>query len=144
MLDIIESCFEKWRVPCLRLDGSTPPATRQNLVDRFNHDERIRCFLISTKAGGTGPNLTGADTVIFYDHDWNPANDRQAQDRAHRIAQEKPVTVYKLVSIGTIEEEIIRRQEMKQELADEIVGADKGGFKEITKEQLISLFSYRG
>lgn len=66
-------------------------------------------------------NLTGADTVIFYDHDWNPANDTQAQDRAYRIGQEKPVTVYRLVSKGTIEEKILERQAIKQSLADEIM-----------------------
>jgi SNF2 family DNA or RNA helicase len=96
--------------------------------------------LISTKAGGTGLNLTGADTVIFYDHDWNPANDMQAQDRAYRIGQTRPVTVYKLISKGTIEEKIIERQAIKKTLADEIVGADEQGFKDLTKEELLALF----
>jgi superfamily II DNA or RNA helicase len=140
MLDIIEVFFKKWKISNIRLDGNTPQHSRQVLVDEFNRNSRIHCFLISTKAGGTGLNLTGADTVIFYDHDWNPANDIQAQDRAHRIGQTKPVTVYKLVSKGTIEERILERQEIKQTLADEIIGSDEGGFKDLTKEELLALF----
>ena len=140
MLDIIEHFFEKWEVTFLRLDGGTPPPRRLDLVNEFNGNEEIKSFLISTKAGGTGLNLTGADTVIFYDHDWNPANDNQAQDRAHRIGQTKPVTVYKLISKGTIEEKILERQAIKQTLADEIIGADEQGFKDLTKEELLSLF----
>ena len=92
MLDIIEDFFKKWDVKTLRLDGATAANKRSLLVDEFNSNTSIHCFLISTKAGGTGLNLTGADTVIFYDHDWNPANDSQAQDRAYRIGQTKPVT----------------------------------------------------
>lgn len=141
MLDIIQHWFGRWRIRCLRLDGSTPPASRVGLVDEFNNNHEHHAFLISTKAGGTGLNLTGADTVIFYDHDWNPANDNQAQDRAHRIGQTKPVTVYRLISRGTIEEKILERQVVKQTLADQIVGADEEGFKELTKEELISLFT---
>ena len=141
MLDIIQHWFGRWRIRCLRLDGSTPPGSRLGLVNEFNNNDEHHAFLISTKAGGTGLNLTGADTVIFYDHDWNPANDNQAQDRAHRIGQTKPVTVYRLVSRGTIEEKILERQVVKQTLADQIVGADEEGFKELTKEDLISLFT---
>lgn len=141
MLDIIEHFFEKWQVTTVRLDGSTPPNRRTILVDEFNSNPAIHCFLISTKAGGVGLNLTGADTVIFYDHDWNPANDNQAQDRAYRIGQTKPVTVYKLVSKGTIEEKILERQVIKQSLADEIIGADEEGFKELTKDELLALFA---
>jgi SNF2 family DNA or RNA helicase len=144
MLDLIGRCFAEWEVESRRLDGETPPARRQELVDEFNRDASIVAFLISTKAGGTGLNLTGADTVIFYDHDWNPANDRQAQDRAYRIGQTRNVTVYRLVSVGTIEERIIERQELKQSLADQVIGVDSEGFKELTKEQLISLFGFRG
>jgi superfamily II DNA or RNA helicase len=140
MLDIIQRMFDHWKVRTLRLDGSTPPNQRQSLVDQFNGSPEIHCFLISTKAGGTGLNLTGADTVIFYDHDWNPANDNQAQDRAYRIGQTKPVTVYKLISQGTIEEKIIERQRLKQTLADEIIGDDEAGFKDLTKEELLALF----
>ena len=93
MLDIIEHHLSKdlqlSKKLLIRLDGSTPPTDRPRLVERFNNDASIVTFLISTKAGGCGLNLTGADTVIFYDHDWNPANDNQAEDRAHRIGQTK-------------------------------------------------------
>jgi superfamily II DNA or RNA helicase len=140
MLDIIEGFFRQWRYSFLRLDGDTPPPLRPELVREFNGNESLQCFLISTRAGGTGLNLTGADTVIFYDHDWNPANDSQAQDRAYRIGQTKPVTVYRLISQGTIEEKILHRQELKQTLADEIIGVDEVGFKELGREELLSLF----
>ncbi|NUQ61493.1 MAG: DEAD/DEAH box helicase [Pirellulales bacterium] len=140
MLDIIEGFFRQWRHAFLRLDGDTPPPLRPDLVRQFNDDRAIACFLISTRAGGTGLNLTGADTVIFYDHDWNPANDHQAQDRAYRIGQTKPVTVYRLISQGTIEEKILHRQEVKQTLADEVIAADEGGFKDLDRNELLRLF----
>jgi SNF2 family DNA or RNA helicase len=140
MLDIIEDFFGQWHYNTLRLDGDTPPPLRPDLVRQFNGDPAVHCFLISTRAGGTGLNLTGADTVIFYDHDWNPANDNQAQDRAYRIGQTKPVTVYRLISQGTIEEKILHRQELKQTLADEVIGVDEVGFKELDREELLSLF----
>jgi TATA-binding protein-associated factor len=144
MLDIIEHHLSKYLQAygksLLRLDGDTPAAHRPLLVEKFNNDDTIAFFLISTKAGGTGLNLTGADTVIFYDHDWNPANDNQAADRAHRIGQTKSVTVYKLVSKGTIEAKILERQKIKQHLADEIIRCDEQGFKDLTPEELVSLF----
>ena len=140
MLDILEHFMEKWGIRCVRLDGQTPSAERARIVDEFNSTQEITCFLLSM-AGNTGINLTSADTVIFYDHDWNPANDNQAMDRAHRIGQTKQVTVYKLISKGTIEERIIARQKIKQTLADEVIGTDTAGFKNLTKEELLSLFS---
>jgi SNF2 family DNA or RNA helicase len=141
MLDIIQNFFRQWQFSFIRLDGNTPPPLRPDLVREFNGNPAIQCFLISTKAGGTGLNLTGADTVIFYDHDWNPANDSQAQDRAYRIGQTKPVTVYRLISQGTIEEKILQRQELKRTLADEIIGAEQEGFNDLGKAELMSLFS---
>jgi superfamily II DNA or RNA helicase len=141
MLDIIQNFFRQWQFSFIRLDGNTPPPLRPDLVREFNGNPAIQCFLISTKAGGTGLNLTGADTVIFYDHDWNPANDSQAQDRAYRIGQTKPVTVYRLISQGTIEEKILQRQELKRTLADEIIGAEQEGFNDLEKAELMSLFS---
>jgi len=139
MLDVIQAHLPDWGHTHLRLDGSTPGPKRQILVDTFNSGD-ARCFLISTLAGGTGLNLTGADTVIFYDHDWNPANDRQAEDRAYRIGQTRNVTVYKLITEGTIEEKIIERQERKMALAESVIGVDEQGFKDITKEELLELF----
>ena len=132
--------FRQWQFSFIRLDGNTPPPLRPDLVREFNGNPAIQSFLISTKAGGTGLNLTGADTVIFYDHDWNPANDSQAQDRAYRIGQTKPVTVYRLISQGTIEEKILQRQELKQTLADEIIGAEQEGFKDLDRDELLGLF----
>ncbi len=144
MLDIIErhltTDLRSHKKTLARLDGRTAQTKRGQLVDQFNSDLSIAFFLISTKAGGTGLNLIGADTVIFYDHDWNPANDNQAQDRAHRIGQSKPVTIYKLISKGTIEEKIIQRQAIKQTLADQIVGTDDQGFKDLSSEELLALF----
>jgi len=86
-----------------RLDGGTAVAERQCLVDTYNKDRSIFAFLLSTKAGGVGINLTGADVVIIHDIDWNPFNDRQSEDRCHRLGQTKPVKVFKLISEGTIE-----------------------------------------
>jgi TATA-binding protein-associated factor len=145
MLDIIEHHLSKdlqtRKKLLIRLDGQTPAAHRLRSVERFNKDWSIPMFLISTKAGGCGLNLTGADTVIFYDHDWNPATDDQAADRAHRIGQTKPVTVYKLVSQGTIEEKILERQALKKNLTDEIIGSDDEGFKNLSAQELLDLFA---
>ena len=91
------------------------------------------------KAGGTGLNLTAADIVIHYDPWWNVAAQNQATDRAHRIGQENPVTVYKLISQGTIEENIMKLQELKQELADEVLSGSGTGAASITREELLEL-----
>jgi SNF2 family DNA or RNA helicase len=95
MLDILESFLNYHGYTYLRLDGSTPIIQRQILMERFNNDEKIFVFILSTRAGGIGVNLTGADTVIFYDSDWNPTMDAQAQDRCHRIGQTKDVHIYR-------------------------------------------------
>lgn len=141
MLDILEHFLHRRGDRWLRLDGGTPGAQRQELVNRFNAETDILAFLISTRAGGAGLNLTGADTVIFYDHDWNPANDRQAQDRAYRIGQTRNVNVYKLVSQGTFEEKVLQRQALKLSLADAVVRHDAAGFKDLSREELVSLFT---
>ena len=142
MLDVIQHCFDAWQVSYLRLDGRTPPSHRGGLAERFNTDETVDCFLLSTKAAGVGLNLVGADTVIFYDHDWNPANDSQAMDRAYRIGQTRNVTVYRLISAGTIEDKILERQASKQALADEVVGVDVEGLKNITRAEVAELLRY--
>jgi TATA-binding protein-associated factor len=131
-------------VKSLRIDGSTPALDRARLADTFNADASIHAFLLSTRAAGTGLNLVGADTVIFYDHDWNPANDAQAMDRAYRIGQTRNVTVYKLVSRGTLEEKILARQSEKLMLAEGVIGADPGGFKDLSREELLDLFTLDG
>lgn len=87
-------------------------------MERFNGDSRIFAFILSTRSGGVGVNLTGADTVIFYDSDWNPTMDAQAQDRCHRIGQTKDVHIYRLVSERTIEENILKKANQKRLLGD--------------------------
>ena len=126
MLDIIEAFANLCGFTYVRLDGATKVADRQLIVDRFNRDKKLFLFISSTRAGGVGINLTGADTVIFFDSDWNPAMDRQAMDRCHRIGQVRDVNVYRLVSEKTIEESIFAKQLQKRKL-DEIV-IDKGHF----------------
>jgi SNF2 family DNA or RNA helicase len=141
MLDIIGHYLSQRGMKYLRLDGETPATQRQTLVNQFNSDTSLQAFLISTRAGGTGLNLTGADTVIFYDHDWNPANDQQAQDRAYRIGQQRTVNVYRLICKGTLEEKILRRQAQKKLLASSIVSHDVSGMKALTRDDLLSLFT---
>ncbi|OQR83195.1 SNF2 family helicase/ATPase and F-box protein [Achlya hypogyna] len=123
MLNILEVFLNIHGHTYFRLDGSTPVEKRQRLMDRFNADDKVFCFILSTRSGGLGINLTGADTVIFYDSDWNPAMDAQAQDRAHRIGQTRDVHIYRLVSEHTVEENILRKATQKRHL-DALVMAD--------------------
>lgn len=99
MLDIFEQFLNHHGHTYLRLDGATKIEQRQALMERFNADKKVFCFILSTRSGGVGVNLTGADTVIFYDSDWNPTMDAQAQDRCHRIGQTRDVHIYRLVCI---------------------------------------------
>ncbi|KNC99369.1 uncharacterized protein SPPG_05614 [Spizellomyces punctatus DAOM BR117] len=123
MLDILEVFLNLHGHLYLRLDGTTKVEHRQLLMERFNNDKRILVFILSTRSGGLGMNLTGADTVIFYDSDWNPAMDAQAQDRAHRIGQTREVHIYRFVSEHTIEENMLRKANQKRRL-DQIVIQD--------------------
>lgn len=109
----------------LRLDGSVPVPSRQSLVTRFNSDPSIDALLLTTSVGGLGLNLTGADTVIFVEHDWNPCRDLQAMDRAHRIGQRRAVSVFRLVTTSgrSIEERIMSLQTFKNYLARTLVSA---------------------
>ena len=93
MLDILEIFLNLHGYTYVRLDGSTKVEIRQQIVDRFNTDNKIFCFISSTRSGGIGLNLTGADSIVFYDTDWNPAMDKQAQDRCHRIGQTRTVHI---------------------------------------------------
>jgi SNF2 family DNA or RNA helicase len=104
----------------------------------------VPLFLISLKAGGTGLNLTAADTVIHYDPWWNPAVERQASDRAHRIGQDKPVFVYRLITRGTVEERISALQARKQGLADALLAGGAGGLAGLSAEDLRGLFGPLG
>lgn len=121
VLDILEQFLNIHGHKYLRLDGATKVEQRQILTDRFNNDSRILCFILSTRSGGLGINLTGADTVIFYDQDWNPAMDKQCQDRCHRIGQTRDVHIYRLVSEHTIEANILRKASQKQMLDDVVI-----------------------
>lgn len=118
MLDVLEAFLNYHGHIYLRLDGTTKVETRQIYMERFNNDRRIFAFILSTRSGGVGVNLTGADTVIFYDSDWNPTMDAQAQDRCHRIGQTRDVHIYRLVSERTIEENILKKANQKRLLGD--------------------------
>eukprot|EP01138_Halocafeteria_seosinensis_P006386 gb/GECG01006528.1/.p1 GENE.gb/GECG01006528.1/~~gb/GECG01006528.1/.p1 ORF type:complete len:1296 (+),score=186.76 gb/GECG01006528.1/:1-3888(+) len=114
MLDVIEGLVQYHQFPYLRMDGTTPVIQRQQLIDRFNHDEsEAFVFLLTTRVGGIGVNLTGANRVILYDPDWNPSTDTQARERAWRLGQRRHVTIYRLICRGTIEEKIYQRQVWK-------------------------------
>lgn len=139
MLDIISEAFNERGIAHLYLSGKT--RDRQTLVDRFNTDDSVPVFLISLKAGGTGLNLTAADTVIIFDPWWNPGVENQAVDRAHRIGQNKTVNVYRLLTTGTIEEKIQELKEKKQQLFDALVGESGALFQKLTWDDVRKLFS---
>lgn len=121
VLDILEQFLNIHGHRYLRLDGATKIEQRQILTDRFNNDNRILAFILSSRSGGLGINLTGADTVIFYDLDWNPAMDKQCQDRCHRIGQTRDVHIYRFVSEYTIEANILRKANQKRMLDDVVI-----------------------
>ena len=122
------------------LDGQTPSEERVELCNRFNEGERD-LFLISLKAGGTGLNLTGADTVILYDLWWNPAVEEQAADRAHRMGQKHVVQVIKLVARGTIEEKMNELQEKKKMLIADVIDPEENSSGTLTEEDIREILS---
>ncbi|ORY94988.1 SNF2 family N-terminal domain-domain-containing protein [Syncephalastrum racemosum] len=124
LLDILQPVMDTLDMRYLRLDGSTSMADRQVLIDQFNEDKDINVFLLSTKAGGFGINLTSANIVILYDMDFNPQNDRQAEDRAHRVGQTRDVTVIKLVAKDSIEEQILKMADIKLRLDKSVSGIE--------------------
>ncbi|GFS95916.1 helicase domino [Nephila pilipes] len=126
MLDLLEQFLNCYGYTYLRLDGNTEVEQRQSLIERFNADKRIFCFILSTRSAGIGVNLTGADTVIFYDSDWNPTMDAQAQDLCHRIRQTNDVHIYRLVSESTVEENIFKKANWKKTLGD--LAIESGNF----------------
>jgi SNF2 family DNA or RNA helicase len=135
MLELISRVLARQGIPFFYLDGQSPTKERVEICNRFNAGER-NFFLISLKAGGTGLNLTGADTVILYDIWWNPAVEEQATDRAHRIGQKDVVQVIKFVSKGTIEEKINELQEKKRDLIEEIIDSEEKGSSALTEEDI--------
>lgn len=122
MIDLMEEYLIYRQYKYLRLDGASKISDRRDMVTDWQTKPELFIFLLSTRAGGLGINLTAADTVIFYDHDWNPSNDSQAMDRAHRLGQTKQVTVYRLITKGTIDERIVRLARNKKEVQDIVVG----------------------
>lgn len=144
MLDMVESTVLKKMLPSAtfaRLDGSVEASKRQDIVNRFNSDPSIDCLLLTTSVGGLGLNLTGADTVIFVEHDWNPQKDLQAMDRAHRIGQKKVVNVYRLVTRGTLEEKILNLQRFKIDVASTVVNQQNAGLGTMETDQILDLFN---
>ncbi len=138
MLALLEKDLTDTGIEWYTITGATPKQERVDLVRRFN-EGNIPVFLISLKAGGTGLNLTGADTVIHYDPWWNVAAQNQATDRAHRIGQTRTVCVYKLIGKDTIEERILKLQQDKQDLADEILSGEGRSISAMSREELMAL-----
>jgi len=143
MLDIVQDdVIRKMNgVTYLRLDGSIEANRRQDIVNKFNGDPSIDVLLMTTSVGGLGLNLTGADTVIFVEHDWNPQKDIQAMDRAHRIGQKKVVNVYRLITRGTLEEKILNLQRFKIDVASTVVNQQKAGLGTLDTSEILDLFS---
>ncbi|GLA21254.1 TATA-binding protein-associated factor mot1 [Aspergillus niger] len=144
MLDIVQSEVLRKLLPSvqyLRLDGGVEATKRQDIVNRFNSDPSYDVLLLTTSVGGLGLNLTGADTVIFVEHDWNPQKDIQAMDRAHRIGQKKVVNVYRLITRGTLEEKILNLQRFKIDVASTVVNQQNAGLNTMDTDQLLDLFN---
>ena len=139
MLKLIEARLKADGIGCYLLTGETSKKDRLHMVDSFQKDD-TPVFLISLRAGGTGLNLTAADTVIHYDPWWNIAAQNQATDRAHRIGQEKQVTVYRLITKDTIEENILTLQEAKSRLAHQIMEGQPVTLSGLSKKELKALF----
>lgn len=123
MLQDWATVLRGWEV--CRIDGSVPADERNAQIAAFNEDPARRLFLLSTRAGGLGINLTTADTVILFDSDWNPQQDLQAQDRAHRIGQTRPVIVYRLATKGTVEQTLLEKADGKRRLEKLVIQKDK-------------------
>lgn len=144
MLDIVENDLLKTHLPAvtyLRLDGSVSPGSRFEIVEKFNSDPSIDVLLLTTQVGGLGLNLTGADTVIFVEHDWNPMKDLQAMDRAHRIGQKKVVNVYRLITRKSLEEKIMGLQKFKLLTANTVVTDENASMETMGTDQLLDLFN---
>ena len=164
MLDLIEHSLFAVHLPSvtyMRMDGSTPSHKRHGVVQAFNSDPSIDVLLLTTHVGGLGLNLTGADTVIFVEHDWNPMKDLQAMDRAHRLGQKRVVNVYRLITKGTLEEKIMgsvpphalmfaeyaqlqirrRLQRFKLNIASSVVTQQNADLSTMETENVLDLFA---
>jgi SNF2 family DNA or RNA helicase len=138
MLEKIENMLKEYGYEYYKITGQTPALLRNEMVDQFN-DDQTPIFLISLKAGGTGLNLTGADTVIHFDPWWNPAVEDQATDRAYRIGQTKKVHVMKLVTRGTIEEKIYALQDKKKDLIESVIQPGETMINKLTEDEIMAL-----
>lgn len=137
MLAIMKEDLKRLHIPFAYLDGSSK--NRLEIVNQFNEDSQIPVFLVSLKAGGSGLNLVGADTVIHYDMWWNPAVENQATDRVHRLGQKKSVSSYKLITLNTIEEKIVNLQKRKRGLVKKIISSDDEAIAKLSWEEVLEL-----
>lgn len=141
MLDLLAAECDKQGIAYYHFDGQTPPAKRTEMVNAFQQeDNKVHLFLISLKAGNAGLTLTAADYVFLFDPWWNTAVQQQAIDRTHRIGQTKNVFAYKMICKDTIEEKIIRLQQKKKQLAEDLISADEGFVKALSEEDIAYLF----
>ncbi|WP_226036037.1 DEAD/DEAH box helicase [Aquibacillus saliphilus] len=142
MLSMINETLQNENIETFYLDGSTPSEKRMEMSEQFNDGEKS-VFLISLKAGGTGLNLTGADTVILYDLWWNPAVEEQAAGRAHRIGQKNVVQVIRLITEGTIEEKIFEMQQKKRELVDQVIQPGETMLSKLSEKEIRELLEMK-
>ena len=140
MLKIIRKVFDAMDLRYAYLDGRSK--NRLEEVRRFEDDPELKLFLISLKTGGTGLNLTSADTVILFDPWWNPMTENQAIDRTHRIGQTRKVQVFRLITKGTVEEKIMSLQQSKLQLFDSVVSEGSRLLSTLNQEEIKALFSY--
>lgn len=143
VLDLIEFDLFKNHMPSvsyMRLDGTVEPSQRFGIVHKFNSDPTIDVLLLTTHVGGLGLNLTGADTVIFVEHDWDPSTDLQAMDRAHRIGQKKVVNVYRILTKNTLEEKLMRLEQFKLNISKAAVNTEDSDKRSMNTDRLVSLF----
>lgn len=147
MIDIIQRDLFAALMPSvsyMRLDGSVSAEKRHSIVQTFNADPSIDVLLLTTQVGGLGLTLTGADTVIFVEHDWNPMKDLQAMDRAHRLGQKKVVNVYRLITRNTLEAKIMGLQRFKLNVANSVVNQQNAGMDSMETDQILDLFNAQG
>ena len=128
------------QVTYLRLDGTVSSDRRHSIVQSFNADPSIDILLLTTSVGGLGLTLTGADTVIFVEHDWNPMKDLQAMDRAHRLGQKKVVNVYRLITRNTLESSIMGLQQFKMNIANSVVTQQNKSIDQMDTDRILDLF----
>ncbi|XP_033628161.1 DNA excision repair protein ERCC-6-like isoform X1 [Asterias rubens] len=141
MLDIIEKVLKNQNFQLMRLDGTISKLDdREKRISSFQRNRELSVFLLTTQVGGVGLTLTGADRVVIYDPSWNPATDSQAVDRVYRIGQKRSVVIYRLISCGTVEEKIYRRQIFKDSLTKQATGTSKNPYRYFCRQELHDLF----